>query len=119
MTSKKDKQQTNINLPNFFRNLGDSDKDMSYEKALSQSIIYAMTKFHDTSETSKWDSKAMAILSLSNPTMKDLCDNIVLHKKDYKRRRSKEWKEIIKSIAKSIHRENVDDNKGLLSFLRR
>ena len=66
MKKEKDNSETiEVNLKDFFENLNSAEKskDIDFEKALSLGLLYSLKKFNKTSEQSKYDLKASAILS--------------------------------------------------------
>lgn len=116
--NKKESKEIKVDLKEFFDALGNSEnvKEIDSEKALSLGLLYALKKFTKTSETTKYDLKAFAILSNSCDIMKDLVTEIRYGKKDIKRKRSKELKEIIKDIANNMKMREIDNSEnGILS----
>lgn len=110
-----------IDMKDFFDGLlqKGNTSNLDFEKAISYSLLYALKKFHETSEVSKYDSKAISILSSSCPLMKDILNNMIIMKKDYKRKRENLWYNIIKTMSNNMKIEKDNDEKGFFSFLHK
>lgn len=95
----------------------DNSDDLSFEQALSKGLLFALQKFSKTSETSRREAKDISILSQCNETIKEICETMIKHRKQYKRKRSKEWLLAIRYITTSVQKEKIKD--GILPFLHR
>ena len=118
MKKEKDNSETiEVNLKDFFENLNSAEKskDIDFERALSLGLLYSLKKFNKTSEQSKYDLKASAILGKSCKIMDELVNEIKYRKKDYKRKRSNEWKSIIKDISRNMKVKEQDSEPGFFS----
>jgi len=104
--------QETIDLMSIFKSK-DKPDDKSYEKALSNGLLFCLQHFSLTTEKSKYDSKAMAILSHTNDFNSELCAEISANKKDFKRKRAKEWLRVISDITNAINTKEME-NVGIL-----
>lgn len=117
---KETSNQITVKIDDFLENaLIGKEKEIDYEKALSLGILFGLQEFKETTETSKYDSKAMAILSNSCEFMKEMCTDIKNERKDLKRKKETLWYNIIRSMTKNIKIQDDNENKGFFSFLHR
>lgn len=95
------------------------DTDKSFETALSEGLLFALQQFNKSSDISNRDAKLLSILEVCNPTIAQIIGKYFENRKDSKRKRSKEWIQVIKSITSGINQKEFEKSSMLGQFFNR
>lgn len=122
MTKKRDvidSIQESFDIGKIFTDKNSNQNNDSFEVALAKGLLYSLDKFNESSDISNRDAKMLSILDTCNPTIATIIKKYLSNRKDAKRKRSKEWIQVIKYITSGINQKEFEKSSMLGQIFNR